>query len=186
MPIASNTPTMAAARVSFSRPAKRNIAAGAICVSETATRATRQRGIAGVLLAVMAVEKRVVMIRLLPFNGYDQILRYDQIPKTSAQDGTFACVGHMDGTIGGNSTDAIRLRMYTVCASDTDATTRWPPQARRKDQAMAQRANRIAAENGHDYCAFRDMLSRVGHKWSLVVIFILTVRPAFRERVSER
>ena len=50
---------------------------------------------------------------------------------------------------------------------------------------MAQRAKRIAEENSHHDCDFRDMLSRVGDKWSLLVIFILKGRPAFRGRFSE-
>jgi DNA-binding HxlR family transcriptional regulator len=36
----------------------------------------------------------------------------------------------------------------------------------------------------HD-CDFRDMLSRIGDKWSLLVIFILKGRPAFRGRFSD-
>src|SRR5260221_9111417 len=51
--------------------------------------------------------------------------------------------------------------------------------------AMAQRARRIAEENSHHDCDFRDMLSRVGDKWSLLVIFILKGRPAFRGRFSD-
>src|SRR6185503_16249552 len=50
---------------------------------------------------------------------------------------------------------------------------------------MAQRAKKIAAENSHHDCDFRDMLSRVGDKWSLLVIFILKSRPAFRARFSD-
>ena len=50
---------------------------------------------------------------------------------------------------------------------------------------MAQRAKRIAEENSHHDCDFRDMLSRVGDKWSLLVIFILKGRPAFRGRFSD-
>src|SRR5437870_6073358 len=41
------------------------------------------------------------------------------------QDGTFTCVGHMEGTAVRESFGARRLRTYTVCASDTDRTTRW-------------------------------------------------------------
>ena len=37
---------------------------------------------------------------------------------------------------------------------------------------MAQRAKKIAEENSHHDCDFRDMLSRVGDKWSLLVILI--------------
>jgi len=50
---------------------------------------------------------------------------------------------------------------------------------------MAQRAKRIAEENSHHDCDFRDMLSRIGDKWSLLVIFILKGRPAFRARFSD-
>ena len=50
---------------------------------------------------------------------------------------------------------------------------------------MAQRAKKIAEENSHHDCDFRDMLSRVGDKWSLLVIFILKGRPAFRGRFSD-
>jgi DNA-binding HxlR family transcriptional regulator len=50
---------------------------------------------------------------------------------------------------------------------------------------MAQRAKKIAEENSHHDCDFRDMLSRVGDKWSLLVIFILKGRPAFRARFSD-
>ena len=102
-----------------------------------------------------------------------------------AQDGTFTCVGHMEGTAIRNSTGATRLRMYTVSASDTGATTRWTASGMTEGQAMAQRAKRIAEENSHHDCDFRDMLSRVGDKWSLLVIFILKGRPAFRGRFSE-
>ena len=56
------------------------------------------RGSAGVWLAVMAVEKRVVMIWLLPFYGYDSIREQDQIPMEGTQDGTFVCVSYMEGT----------------------------------------------------------------------------------------
>src|SRR5207302_917678 len=61
--------------INFSPPTNMNIAARPICASHSATRATRPRGMAGVSLAVIAVEKRVVMIRFLPFDGYRQILR---------------------------------------------------------------------------------------------------------------
>src|SRR6195256_5577060 len=50
---------------------------------------------------------------------------------------------------------------------------------------MAQRPKRIAEDNSHHDCDFRDMLSRVGDKWSLLVIFILKGRPAFRGRFSD-
>ena len=50
---------------------------------------------------------------------------------------------------------------------------------------MAQRANKIAQATSHHDCEFRDMLSRIGDKWSLLVIFILKRRPAFRGRFSD-
>ena len=50
---------------------------------------------------------------------------------------------------------------------------------------MAQRAKKIPEEDSHHDCDFRDMLSRVGDKWSLLVIFILKGRPAFRARFSD-
>ena len=50
---------------------------------------------------------------------------------------------------------------------------------------MAQRAKVNAEDNSHHDCDFRDMLSRVGDKWSLLVIFILKGRPAFRGRFSD-
>src|ERR1700681_4782649 len=50
---------------------------------------------------------------------------------------------------------------------------------------MAQRAKGIGEENHPHDCDFRDMLSRVGDKWSLLVIFILKGRPALRGRFSE-
>src|SRR5258705_3891453 len=50
---------------------------------------------------------------------------------------------------------------------------------------MAQKAKRIAEANSHHDCEFREMLSRVGDKWSLLVIFILEGRPARRGRFSE-
>src|SRR5882672_8531594 len=43
---------------------------------------------------------------------------------SGAQEGTFTCVGHMEGTVVRKSFGAMRLRMYTMCASDTDRTTR--------------------------------------------------------------
>ncbi len=50
---------------------------------------------------------------------------------------------------------------------------------------MAQRSKKIPESNSHHDCEFREMLSRVGDKWSLLVIFILKGRPAFRERFSD-
>jgi DNA-binding HxlR family transcriptional regulator len=50
---------------------------------------------------------------------------------------------------------------------------------------MAQPAKRIAEANSHHDCDFRDMLSRIGDKWSLLVIFVLERRPARRGRFSD-
>jgi DNA-binding HxlR family transcriptional regulator len=50
---------------------------------------------------------------------------------------------------------------------------------------MAQRSTKGAEANSHHDCEFREMLSRVGDKWSLLVIFILKDRPAFRGRFSD-
>ena len=55
----------------------------------------------------------------------------------------------------------------------------------RKGHAMAQRAKKVAEANSHHDCEFREMLSRVGDKWSLLAIFILKGRPAFRGRFSD-
>src|SRR5437899_4318641 len=59
------------------------------------------------------------------------------------------------------------------------------PQSRRQDQASAQRSKRIAEANSHHDCEFRDILSRVGDKWSLLVIFLLEGMPARRGRFSD-
>src|SRR5258708_28049966 len=56
---------------------------------------------------------------------------------------------------------------------------------RRGDAAMAQRVKKIAEDHSHHDCEFRQMLSRVGDKWSLLVLFILKGRPAFRGRFSD-
>ena len=102
-----------------------------------------------------------------------------------AQDGTFTCVGDMEGT------GPLRLRPAfsgyecILCVRPILARPMGRFQARRKDRTMAQRAKRIAEENSHHDCDFRDMLSRVGDKWSLLVIFILKGRPAFRGRFSD-
>ena len=50
---------------------------------------------------------------------------------------------------------------------------------------MAQRLKKGEEANSHHDCEFREMLSRVGDKWSLLVIFILKDRPALRGRFSE-
>jgi DNA-binding HxlR family transcriptional regulator len=50
---------------------------------------------------------------------------------------------------------------------------------------MAQRLKKGAEANSHYDCEFREMLSRVGDKWSLLVIFILKDRPALRGRFSD-
>src|SRR5688572_2151691 len=50
---------------------------------------------------------------------------------------------------------------------------------------LGQRLKKLAEEHSHHDCDFRDMLSRVGDKWSLLVIFILKGRPAFRGRFSD-
>ncbi len=50
---------------------------------------------------------------------------------------------------------------------------------------MAQRVKKIAEDHSHHDCEFRQMLSRVGDKWSLLVLFILKGRPAFRGRFSD-
>ena len=53
-----------------------------------------------------------------------------------------------------------------------------------KDHAMAQRAKKIAEENSHHDCDFRDMLSRVGDKWSVLVV--MTLRDGSRRYVAAR
>ncbi|HTE51689.1 MAG TPA: helix-turn-helix domain-containing protein [Kofleriaceae bacterium] len=50
---------------------------------------------------------------------------------------------------------------------------------------MAERSKTIADSNSHQDCELRGMLSRVGDKWSLLVIFILEGMPAHRGRFSE-
>jgi DNA-binding HxlR family transcriptional regulator len=50
---------------------------------------------------------------------------------------------------------------------------------------MAQRSKKFAESNSQDDCEFRGMLSRVGDKWSLLVIFILEGMPAHRGRFSD-
>ena len=46
------------------------------------------------------------------------------------------------------------------------------------------RSNRFAADAHHD-CEFRDMLSRIGDKWSMLVIVILEGMPNRRGRFSD-
>jgi DNA-binding HxlR family transcriptional regulator len=50
---------------------------------------------------------------------------------------------------------------------------------------MAQKQTNIAAANAHHDCDFRDMLSRVGDKWSLLVIAMLEGMPSRRGRFSD-
>ena len=104
---------------------------------------------------------------------------------TDAQDGTLTCVGDIEGT---GPSEFNRGHTVTNVYFECPIPVRYcggPPRTRRKDRAMAQRAKRIAEENSHHDCDFRDMLSRVGDKWSLLVIFILKGRPAFRGRFSD-
>ena len=49
---------------------------------------------------------------------------------------------------------------------------------------MARR-NGEAALTAHHDCEFREMLGRVGDKWSLLVIYMLEQRPTQRARFSE-
>src|SRR4029077_11299418 len=50
---------------------------------------------------------------------------------------------------------------------------------------MARRANAPATLTAHHDCEFRQVLDRVGDKWSLLVIAMLEQRPAARARFSE-
>ena len=50
---------------------------------------------------------------------------------------------------------------------------------------MARQAGKIAAAHAHHDCEFREMLSRIGDKWSLLVIVILERMPGRRGRFSE-
>src|SRR6185503_3695917 len=133
----------------------------------------------------MAVEKRVVMI-----GSFHQWLRMDTRIGSDTKGGSARRHFYLRWSHSGNRRPEIRPARYgykciLCCASDTGRTTRQASQGKRKDQAMAQRAKRIAEENSHHDCDFRDMLSRVGDKWSLLVIFILKGRPAFRGRFSD-
>src|SRR5258707_530029 len=49
---------------------------------------------------------------------------------------------------------------------------------------MARRHGEAAVTAHHD-CEFREMLGRVGDKWSLLVIYVLEQRPTQRARFSE-
>jgi DNA-binding HxlR family transcriptional regulator len=49
---------------------------------------------------------------------------------------------------------------------------------------MARRHSETALTAHHD-CEFREMLGRVGDKWSLLVIYMLEQRPTQRARFSE-
>jgi DNA-binding HxlR family transcriptional regulator len=50
---------------------------------------------------------------------------------------------------------------------------------------MAQTANKPKGAHAHHDCEFRDMLSRIGDKWSLLVILILEGMPQRRGRFSD-
>jgi DNA-binding HxlR family transcriptional regulator len=50
---------------------------------------------------------------------------------------------------------------------------------------MARRHSEPAALTAHHDCEFREMLDRVGDKWSLLVIAMLEQRPTARARFSE-
>jgi DNA-binding HxlR family transcriptional regulator len=50
---------------------------------------------------------------------------------------------------------------------------------------MAQQTRQAAAATAHHDCDFRDMLSRVGDKWSLLVIAMLEGMPRRRGRFSD-
>ena len=93
------------------------------------------------------------------------------------QDGTFTCVGYMEGTgPAQNSACARKLRMYTLCVRYWHDNTA---------AASGMTEGPSDAQRARNDCDFRDMLSRVGDKWSLLVIFILKGRPAFRGRFSD-
>ena len=47
---------------------------------------------------------------------------------------------------------------------------------------MAGQTRKVAAPAAHHDCDFRDMLSRVGDKWSLLVIVMLEGMPRRRAR----
>lgn len=49
---------------------------------------------------------------------------------------------------------------------------------------MARTIRRVELATAHHDCEFRDMLSRIGDKWSLLVILILEGMPARRARFS--
>ena len=50
---------------------------------------------------------------------------------------------------------------------------------------MGRRAPASAALTAHHDCEFREMLGRIGDKWSLLVIAMLEQRPTARARFSE-
>ena len=50
---------------------------------------------------------------------------------------------------------------------------------------MAQAAKKLQGAHAHHDCEFRDMLSRIGDKWSLLVILILEGMPQKRGRFSD-
>src|SRR5262249_9035282 len=62
----------------------------------------------------------------------------------------------------------------STCLGDTEGTS-----------PMAQQIRKIAEAPAHHDCDFRDMLSRVGDKWSLLVIAMLEGMPGRRGRFSD-
>ena len=50
---------------------------------------------------------------------------------------------------------------------------------------MARQTGKLAAAQAHHDCEFREMLSRIGDKWSLLVIVILEGMPGRRGRFSD-
>ena len=50
---------------------------------------------------------------------------------------------------------------------------------------MARQTSKVVDTNAHHDCEFRDMLSRIGDKWSLLVIVILEGMPGRRGRFSD-
>lgn len=50
---------------------------------------------------------------------------------------------------------------------------------------MTQQPKRVTGTQAHHDCEFRDMLSRIGDKWSLLVIWILEGMPGRRGRFSD-
>jgi DNA-binding HxlR family transcriptional regulator len=50
---------------------------------------------------------------------------------------------------------------------------------------MARQTMKMAGANAHHDCEFRDMLNRIGDKWSLLVIVMLEGMPGRRGRFSD-